>query len=238
MPRVYQDQPLALEAKLTLTDAAHHHLSRVLRAKTGDELIVFNGKGGEYQATITEATRKQTIVKLTAHATIERESTFKIHLAQGIARKDKMDTIIQKAVEMGTHEITPLLTDKCQVKHDPTYLAKRFEHWQRIIISACEQCGRNQLPVLHPVISFEKFISDQQPGILFDPTGQQSLRQLDWESNHCSILLGPESGFSQEEISLASNNQWKICTIGPRILRTETATIVTLTALQSRWGDL
>lgn len=233
-PRLYQNTELNLGKDCPLTPEAHHHLTRVLRARVGDPIILFNGQGGEYQANITEISRKQTHVGITHFIDNDIQSPLKIHLGQGIARGEKMDFMLQKAVELGVSEITPLFTDKCAVK--PQNVEKRITHWERVIISACEQSGQNTLPQLNPCMALPQWLEQcNAHGIIFDPRGDVPISKI--SRGHEFILLGPESGFSEDEVLLAKQHHWVVATLGPRILRAETATVAGITAMQVKWGD-
>ncbi len=234
IPRLYQACELTVGQTHRLVENAHHHLSRVLRRKPQDKMILFNGQGGEYRGEITDVLRKETIVLIHEFINKNIESPLNLHLGQGITRGEKMDMMLQKAVELGVREITPVITEKCAVKFQQ--IERRISHWEKVIISACEQSGRTYLPILHEATTYSHWIQQgEDPGILFDPSGDNTIDKI--SSPRTCALLGPEAGFSQGEIEQAKALSWKIVNLGPRILRAETATVAALAALQLQWGD-
>lgn len=224
-PRIYTPN-------LILDEAAAHHVARVLRMQIGDALRVFNGQGGEYAAIITAIDKKKVSIALGDFDPINRESPLQIHLGQSLALGDRMDYAIQKCVEMGVHEITPLWTERSNVKLDPARLESRLQHWQKLIISACEQCGRNYLPLLHAPVSFSTWINKPAELKLILQAGGQALKSLPPTKN-ILMTVGPEGGFSHSELSLAAAQGWTSISLGPRILRTETAGLAAIAALQA-----
>lgn len=236
--RIYQPVPLAL-GKLQLEEKASHHLSRVLRAEIGDELIVFNGEGGEYQAVICAITKKNVAVDLLQFTDRTVESPVRLMLAQGIARGEKMDFVMQKAVELGVSEIYPLVTERCNVRLDKEREQKRMEHWRAVVISACEQSGRNKVPVVHEPMLLTDWAATVQADMKFIllPEAKQKLPDAKSAKN-IAILIGPEGGLSEQEINLAVKQQFLPLNLGPRVLRTETATLAALTVIQYQYGDL
>ncbi|HSW92795.1 MAG TPA: 16S rRNA (uracil(1498)-N(3))-methyltransferase [Gammaproteobacteria bacterium] len=241
MTRIYQPDVLSAHSTLVLNESASHHLARVLRASIGDKITVFNGQGGEYSAIIRRIDKKTVTVDLLAFSPREVESPLDMVLAQGIARGEKMDYLIQKAVELGVNEIIPLLTERCNVKLDVERSEKRLQHWQSVVISACEQSGRNRVPVVHPPQSLEKGLSlikaDHQ--LVLSPHEGISLKKLAISAPARVILLvGPEGGFSPREMQWAVQSRFIPLNLGPRVLRTETASVAAITALQSVYGDM
>ena len=218
------------------------YLGRVLRLRVGDPVIVFNGKGSTYSAGITALARSSATLSL--HETVPSacESPFSAHLAQGISRGERMDFVVQKATELGVSRITPLLTDRGVVKLDAARADKRREHWQKVAASACEQCGRARLPQLDAPAHLETWLSSKTPqidtGIILRPGSAQSLAALEMPGTSACILIGPEGGFSDSEYGLAEAAGFIAVSIGPRVLRTETAAAAALAILQARWGDL
>lgn len=239
-PRIYQPLPLQPDQTLQLTEQASHHLARVLRAQVGDALIIFNGQGGEYEASITEITKKSVHVKLLHFQARESESPVHIHLAQGMARGEKMDVIVQKAVELGVTHITPLITERCNVRLDKDREEKRLAHLEAVMISACEQSGRNRIPLLDAPISYPLWLSTVKADLAFvlSPHVDHKLPQLEL-SDHASIILliGPEGGLSDQEVELAIQQGFLPLNLGPRILRTETASLAAISTLQWQYGD-
>jgi 16S rRNA (uracil1498-N3)-methyltransferase len=240
-PRIYQPVHLFPEAALKLDDKASHHLARVLRAKIGDSLLLFNGKGGEYTAEITHIDKKSVEVRVMAFLQREVESPIHIHLAQGIARGEKMDFIVQKAVELGVTSITPLVTERCNVRLDSEREEKRLQHWHAVVVSACEQSGRNRLPNLEKTAFLKDWLASAKGDYRFilSPHVEKKLpATVIKEQATIVLLIGPEGGFSDEEVKLAVENGFMPLNLGKRILRTETASIAAITALQVRYGDL
>ncbi len=240
IPRIYTDQTLICEQNIILENTAANHIHRVLRLKTGSELTLFNGLGGEYKAMIKSIDKRQVTVKVTHHNTKEIESPLNITLVQGISRGERMDYTIQKAVELGVTRIVPLKTRRCIVKLDEIRAKKKIKHWQKIIVSACEQCGRNQIPTIENITSFEKWLAEQHQAfnLILDPTATLKITELKKPSIAINLFVGPEGGFDDKELILAQTHQYTCIRLGPRILRTETAPITALSALQTLWGDL
>ena len=240
--RIYQAIALSVGAEITLDALATHHLLHVLRAKVGDPVTIFNGAGGEFAATIAQVSKKTVLCQLTHFSARDAESPVRLCLAQGIARGEKMDYIIQKAVELGVHQIVPLLTQRATVKLSCERREKRWQHWQAIIISACEQCGRNRLPELLPPQTLAQWLAQTtlEQGFILLPSASQKLSDYSLSSTMGTIglLVGSEGGFTTAEIQLAGEHQFAPLNLGPRILRTETAALAALTALQYQFGDM
>lgn len=227
-PRIYLSDNLQQSSVVSLKDKAHHHLSRVLRAKVGQSLALFNGKGGEYHGQIKRIEKKQTIIEVkTFHATA-REPNIAVHLAPVVLSGTKMDLIIQKATELGVHQFTPLLSLR-QTPQDATRLSKRYSHWQQIIIHASEQCGRNQLMILNPAVSLETFneqvTGQHQMTVILNMQARNSLSTLIKTNTPICLVIGPEGGFSEDELKLAQKQNWHSANLGPTVLRAETAAI-------------
>ena len=233
MFRVYTPEPCSINTTLLLSNEASQHILTVLRHKIGDFITVFNGQGGEYTAVITDIHKKNAVVKLTEFFDISRESDCNIHLFHGMARGEKMDWIIQKATELGVQEFTPLKTEKCQVKLARERVEKKLEHWQRIIVHSSEQCGRNHLMVLHPILECRTAMEKQASNlkVICEPSWPDTLPSAPI-TTPISLFIGGESGFSPPELEAAQACQMHACSLGPRILRTETAAIVAVTRLQ------
>lgn len=240
MPRIYQNLLLQLHQTVTLTDQASHHLARVLRAQVGDELTIFNGQGGEYEARITQISKKNVQVELQVFQDRDVESPIRIQLAQGVAKGERMDIIVQKAVELGVTHITPLITERCNVRLDKEREEKRLAHWQAVIVSACEQSGRNRLPVLEAPVAYSAWLQTAKADLAFvlSPHVKEKLPERNLANNASIILLiGPEGGLSDQEVTAAVHHQFLPLNLGPRVLRTETATLAALSALQLQYGD-
>ncbi len=241
MPRIYLTTSLASDSEITIEGSAANHIGRVLRLKSGDKITLFNGKGGEYSAVLTSIERQIIHAQVGKFNPRESESPLQITLAQGISRGERMDYTLQKSVELGVNRIIPLTTERCGVKLDEKRAAKRQQHWQGIIISACEQCGRNRIPEILPITSLACWLGENhtetQPFVLHH-SAKHSLRQLAPPCGPISLLIGPEGGLSENELENASQGGFQGIQFGPRILRTETASIAALAALQTYWGDL
>lgn len=239
-PRFYQPTALQLGEEIELHPAASRHAVQVLRLSSNDEITLFNGQGGEYTAVITHIKKNQATVVIKAFDTREAESTLKLHLAQGIARGEKMDFILQKAVELGVNKITPLFTDHSNVKLNAERTEQKMEHWRGVIISACEQSGRNHIPELMQPIVLKNWLptcKETYKFILHPGSEQALLQQVSTVDSVC-IMVGAEGGFSELELRLATQHQFVALQLGPRILRTETAGLAAIAIMQSKWGDL
>src|SRR5690554_1557254 len=239
IPRIYHAEALSLGSEIELNDDAANHVGRVLRLREGAELALFCGNNMLYQATICAASKKNVSVKITAETPANRESPLAIHLAQGISRGERMDFVLQKSVELGVTSITPLFTERCTVKLQGERLAKKREQWQRIVISACEQSGRNLVPEVRPALTLTQWLELAPLGqrLMLEPTAKQSLAGLTAQQTF-EVLIGPEGGFSAQEVSLCEQFNCQGIQMGPRILRTETAALAAITALQCQFGDL
>ncbi len=237
--RVYYEGKLSTSELITLPQETSHYVLNVLRLKIGSNLIIFNGEGGQYHSSIAQYEKKNAIVKINEYDFHNRESFFNIHLAQSISRGEKMDWIIQKAVELGVTSISPILTEFSSIKLDTQRSVQRLHHWQKIMISACEQSGRTKLPTLFPIKDYGSWIKDikEEIKIYCDPKATEPITKIK-PSTTLLILIGPEGGLSPKEIEMAQSQFFKGVSLGPRILRTETAALTALSIAQSCWGDL
>lgn len=238
IPRIYVDQPITA-SDFALPDDAAAHVGRVLRMQAGDELQLFNGDGNNYAATIEQAGKKQVIVRVSASAANPTESALYLHLGQVISRGDRMDFAIQKAVELGVAAITPLFSERCGVKLDGERLQKKQQQWQKIVISACEQSGRSVVPQVHPAQPLVSWLSEPTKDLklTLHPWADDTIKTLT-PSNHIRLMIGPEGGFSDQEMAAASQAGYRGIQLGPRVLRTETAALTAISALQLQFGDL
>lgn len=239
--RIFVDKKLHAEAEFVLADEAAHHLSRVLRLRLGHSLILFDGHGGEYDAEISKIDKRHVEVHTHQYLEVDNESPLHITLVQGISRGQKMDFILQKAVELGVDRIVPAMTEFGNVRLDEERQQKKIEHWQGVIIGACEQSGRNKIPELVAPLSFDDCF-DIRNGkdimkIVLHPGAGESLSKLAKPKGELTLFVGPEGGFSDKEIEKACTMGYQIINIGPRILRTETAALATISACQMLWGD-
>lgn len=226
---------------MVLEDEANHYVRNVLRLKKGFRLTVFDGEGTECPAVIEAFGRDETRLRLGHPQKVDRESPLRIHLVLGISRGERMDLAIQKAVELGVNRITPLLSEYCVVRLDAEKREVRLQHWARVIQSACEQSGRNQLPIIDAPIAMDGWISREAPlkqGIFLDPRGEKNLSDLPGEIDDLMLMIGPEGGFSEAEREMALEAGAIAIRLGPRVLRTETAVIAAIASVQSLLGDL
>lgn len=239
IPRIYTPQPLAINQLMPLDDDAANHVGRVLRMQPEQQLQLFNGDGNNYAATLTEVSKKQVIVTINQVAANPVESPLHIHLGQAISRGDRMDFAIQKAVELGVSDITPLFTERCGVKLDGERLAKRTGQWQKIVVSACEQSGRSVIPKVHPAISLEQWLHQPTNSLqlTLDPRASATIKTLT-PSQHIRLVIGPEGGFTDAEVAATGQAGFTGIQLGPRVLRTETAALSAISALQLQFGDL
>ena len=240
VPRIYQNSPLNVGASVSLGDDAANHVGRVLRMVPDQEICLFNGQGGQYQAVITESGKKHVTVQITDFSALSVESPLSIHLGQVISRGDKMEFTIQKSVELGVNVITPLWSSRCGDKLQGDRLDKKLEQWQKIAISACEQCGRNSVPLIRPVMSLENWLAEptDELKLTLHPRAQYSVGTLPEPTHGVRLVIGPEGGLSDDEIALTEQYHFQEMLLGPRVLRTETAALTAITALQCRFGDL
>lgn len=245
--RFYHPDSLSINTEIQLTPETSHHISTVLRMKAGDAITLFCGDGSDYHGQIIETHKKKTIVKLFDEIKLQNESPLKIHLAQAICRGEKMDFVIQKATELGVTEITPIICERTQGARDMSKLAKKQDHWQKVMISACEQSGRAVLPTLNPTMKFNDFAiqcstgekiimhtdTKTRPQVIFAQAGTG----MTDENDNFTITIGPEGGFTDIEVHLSLDNNYKAQLLGPRILRTETAALAMISVLQFNHGD-
>lgn len=239
IPRIYFNGELGTQKTITLGETASGHLVRVLRCKPGDPLVVFNGKGGEYSARIENIEKKAVSVEIENYSERTTESPLQIHLGQGISRGERMDFVIQKSVELGVHKITPLFTERCGVKISAERLSKRIQHWQSVAISACEQSGRCLVPHIMPPKTPSAWMSEpHETGFVCDTDANQRVKDYPPPVGAVSLLIGSEGGLTPKEIVMAQEENFQPLSLGPRILRTETATVVAIALIQSQWADL
>lgn len=233
MNRFFVDKLLTENEQLILPDEVSHHWCKVLRAKIGDTAILFNGQGGEYTATLTDADKKSATVHLTTHNPINRTPPYTVTLGQVMSRGERMDYAIQKATEMGVRHIQLLTSEHCQEHLKYERDKKKLTHWQNIAIAACEQCGLNIVPTILPPIDLKSWLNTHQSKLklmMAVSDGKFIPRDL---PDDITLLVGPEGGLSDAEIELAITHGFHAWTIGERVLRTETAPVVALAALQT-----
>ncbi|TWX46567.1 16S rRNA (uracil(1498)-N(3))-methyltransferase [Colwellia hornerae] len=249
-PRIYQQQSFAIGDTITLSEDAFGHTIRVLRLKSGDNLTLFNGELnqgvlGDYQAEITDVSKKNAQVIIKSFTEKNVESPLNIHLGQGISRGDRMDFTLQKSVELGVNTITPLFTERCGVKLTGERLQKKIDQWQKIVVSACEQSGRCSVPIVMPAVYLDEWLTQPSTSLKLNlhPKAQYSIMNLPEKNisdsnQRVRLLIGPEGGLSEDEIKRANEASFVDVLLGPRILRTETAALTAITALQCRFGDI
>ncbi|EWH11215.1 16S rRNA m(3)U1498 methyltransferase [Catenovulum agarivorans DS-2] len=238
--RIYHPTSLKIGETVQLSDDAANHVGRVLRQQPGHPLVLFNGDGYDYSAVISESTRKRVTVDIHSAEKNLTESPLKIELLQVISRGDKMDLTIQKAVELGVSSITPIISERCGVKLNAERFAKKIEQWQKIVYSACEQCGRAVVPKVKEIQDIKPALASTFSGLRLNlhPQAPIGIRQLNHSETNIQLLIGPEGGLSDEEIELAREHGFTDILMGPRVLRTETAGLAAISMLQCTLGDM
>ncbi len=239
--RVYADLPLHVGAELALPSAAADHAARVLRLVAGDPLTLFNGDGCDYPARILSAGKREVMVMVEARQPLHNESPLPLTLAQGMARGEKMDLVVQKATELGAVRIVPLLSERSEVKLDASRMDKRLAHWRAVAASACEQCGRACLPEIsaaQPLQTWlDSLVHDAAVRLALLPEATRSAREWNFSAAGAILVVGPEGGLGERDISALRLAGFEGLRLGPRILRTETAGLAALAALQALHGD-
>ena len=241
IPRFYCPIALNVNSSVNLPENTFRHAIQVLRLNIGEALIVFNGQGGEYLATIDSISKRGASVLIQQYQTGVSESPLHLTLAQAIIKPDKMDFALQKAVELGVSAIQPLFTERSVVRLNKESLEKKHSHWQGIIIAACEQSGRCIVPVLKPSLYLEDYLNEMQmtQRLILVPGDYPKINQLPPpEHNEIELVIGPEGGFSESEVQLSLQAGLQAISLGSRILRAETATLTSLALLQQQFGDL
>lgn len=242
IPRIYTDQPLYPNREVLLPEQAGEHVARVLRLERGHPLILFNGDGREYDASLATLAKRAVTATVTCVRDADRETPLQLTLAQGIARGEKMDWILQKATELGVTRIVPIVTERTEIKLDEDRAERRLAHWSSVIAGACEQSGRNRLPEIELPQRLDRWL-----GTLGDtsalrlallPNGGSTLQKLPQMDNGAILVVGPEGGLSDTDTSMLTQSGFVGLRLGPRILRTETAGLAALAALQALFGDL
>jgi len=239
--RVYVEVPLAAGSRARIEGSAANHVLRVLRLAPGDPLTVFDGRGGEHAARIGGLDRSGVTIEVGEHRPVERESPLEVTLAQGVSRGERMDLVVQKATELGVRCIVPVLTERTVVRFDAKQSGARLRHWQGVAVAACEQCGRNTLPRIAAPVALPELLretDDDSLRLVLTPGGDASIGDLASGPGSVTLLIGPEGGLSQDERRAAIQAGYRPLRLGPRVLRTETAAIAALAALQMRLGDL
>jgi 16S rRNA (uracil1498-N3)-methyltransferase len=236
--RLYVAAVLTVGKYIELDEAAGHYVRSVLRLKPADGLVLFNGAGGDYLCQLAEVSRKTVRVEIEEFLDRDVESRLNVSLGIGISRGDRMDWAVQKAVELGVNQLTPLVTERCVIKFSDDKKQQRLLHWQNIILHAAEQSGRTRLPQLCEIAALPAWTNLQQDlRVFLDPHAEQSLRDLPANTRQITLLSGPEGGFSAQEREIAKAAGFIPVRMGARILRTETAVLAALAAVQTLWGD-
>jgi 16S rRNA (uracil1498-N3)-methyltransferase len=240
--RLFVSRDLINGAEALLEGDRARYLGRVLRLRVGDDINVFDGTGSEWSATISAMTKNSATLSLGERHESTMESPLKVHLVQGISRGERMDYVVQKATELGVHRITPVLTEYGVVKLDGKRAAKRRDHWEGVAASACEQCGRTRLPLIDTPLPLKHWFGDRPADadldLILAPGASTPLARVAPPQTKVCILIGPEGGFSQTEYEDADVADFEAVSLGPRILRTETAAAAALAVMQANWGDL
>jgi len=242
LTRIHVPGPIAAGSEISLPKQAGEHLTCVLRLAPGATFRIFDGNGGEYAATLLPAQGRNLRARVLQHELVERESPLDLTLLQGIARGERMDLIVQKSTELGVTRIVPLLTERSVVKLDAKQRERKRDHWQSVAISACEQCGRNRVPqVLAPLGLGDALRALPAGGtrcLLAADATTSLAATVRATGGPIALLIGPEGGLADGERQAALATQFIACGLGPRILRTETAGLAALAAIQALAGDL
>lgn len=238
IPRIFTEQTLSAGLELALESGPSQHLARVLRMGQGDELQLFDGSGLEYRARIVAADKRQVTVALQDALPGLAESPLRIHLGIGISRGERMDLVVQKATELGVATISPLYTERTEVRLRGEREARKQQHWRQVVVSACEQCGRSIIPTVHEPAGLAQWLASaggERKLVLHHRASASAGAQV---PASVSLLVGPEGGLSDAEIAAAESASFESLALGPRVLRTETAPLAALAILQARWGDM
>jgi len=236
LSRFFIDPPLSL-GEHELPEAQAHYISRVLRMAEGDAVQVFDGSGQEFLGVLAEVGKKHVRVQLNEQFDGQPQSPLHIHLGQGLSRGERMDWAIQKATELGVNEITPIFSERCEVRLKDERADKRLLHWRQVAISACEQCGRSTVPVIHPPLLLADWLKQTEAGLklVLHPVAEPLVSHA--RPSTLAFLIGPEGGLSDAEVEQARSAGYHAARLGPRVLRTETAPVVALAVAQQLWGD-
>ena len=243
LSRIYFSGELRPGSRCALPPSQSHHAARVLRLEPGDAVTVFNGDGGEYAAVVAKVTKGGVTLDIGGRKAVDREPPLPVTLAQAVSGGERMDFTLQKSVELGVAAIQPLAASRSVVRLGARRAEKRLAHWRSVVIAACEQCGRNRVPGVEPLLEFHDWLAriakvhDGGARWLLSPHAEGSLRQLARPTRGVVLLAGPEGGLAPEEERAAIAAGFKPLRLGPRVLRTETAAIAALAAMQALWGD-
>jgi 16S rRNA (uracil1498-N3)-methyltransferase len=237
--RVYTGQSLHSGLEIALEEESSHHLLHVLRLQSGDTISLFSGAGQEFDATISEISKQGASIAVGSLTREETPPKLSIHLMLGISRGERMDFALQKATELGVNHITPVFTKRCVVKLNEKKRASRMDHWQKVIVNACEQSGRILLPQLDQPVDISSAVANQtaHTALMLDHRSSKTLSEIKKPKGSVLILVGPEGGLSAEERKLSKGSGFTGIKLGPRVMRTETAPLATIAAIQTLWGD-
>jgi len=242
LTRLFIRSELQSGQALPLDSEQTHYLGRALRLRPGDALTVFSAESGEFAATLTSIGKSNAELAVGASVATNTESPLKVHLVQGVSRGERMDLIVQKATELGVKRISPVLTEYGVVKLEGNRASKRREHWQKIAESACEQSGRTRPPLIDEPLPLKTWFgsktSETDVDLILRPSADTAMASLKAPQTKVCLLIGPEGGFSDNEYEDAEVSGFKAVSLGPRVLRTETAAIAAVTVAESLWGDL
>jgi len=239
--RIHCPQGLAPGAHVVLPETAGHHVARVLRLKEGDPLILFDGRGGEWTAAITLVRKDEVRADLKSFDPVDRETPLAVTLVQAVAAADKMDWIVQKCVELGVAAIRPVAAKRSVIRLSGERMERRVAHWQAVAAAACEQCGRNRVPPVAPIVDLPQYLGEPAVEnalrLLASPVDARRLRELPQPPGGITLLVGPEGGFEDGELQAAHAVGFRGVNLGPRVLRTETAGAAALAGMLALWGD-
>ena len=241
IPRIYHPESLEYQMQCQLSEDAANHVGRVLRMVEGEQLELFDGSNHIYPAIITESNKKSVKANILGRELSDKESNLKIHLGQVISRGERMEFTIQKSVELGVNVITPLWSERCGVKLDGERMDKKIQQWQKIVIAACEQCGRNVVPEIRPLMKLQDWCAEDDGALKLNlhPRAQHSIKTLPMiPKDGVRLLIGSEGGLSEQEIVQTQQKGFTEILLGKRVLRTETASLAAISALQIYFGDL
>lgn len=241
VPRIYVDCELNENTLVELPNQAFQHLCKVLRLKEGHPLCLFNGQGGQYHASLSHVDKRSAKAKVERFEALHNESPLKVSIGQTLSRGERMDYAIQKSVEAGVYEIQPLFSERCEVKLQESRIEKRLQHWQQVAISAAEQCGRGTVPQILPPIELSQWVTDCNKMLkltLHHYSAKPASQFTKPDDQSIALLIGPEGGLTDKEVELSESKGFSAISLGPRVLRTETAPVVALSVLNTLWGDM
>ncbi len=239
-PRIHTSTDLEPDSHTRLDEGAAHHVGKVLRMQSGQSLVLFNGDGHNYPAELVEVAKKQVTVRILGKEASGCEPSLKVILGQVISKGDRMDYAVQKSTEMGVHAIVPLTSERCDVRLKGDREEKRIRHWQQVAISAAEQCGRATVPEIGPLTDLATWaasVQDRGLRLVLHHRTEQPLSTLATPTGGIALLVGPEGGLTEAEITAAQEAGFLPAALGPRVLRTETAPVAALAICQWLWGD-